>query len=131
MEPPGSGDLRVSRKLVPVGTTVRVSASILIADEADAFATDYWAMEGVFVSILYTDGDGDQPLLSRAEIRQYTTQGPFVEKIAVLHQGEETPFVEGRACIVLTAVSHKNRSCRRRYSTGRRPAVVGILSTPR
>jgi hypothetical protein len=97
MEPRGSGDLRGSRKLVPVGTTVRISASIPITGDADAFASDYRAMEGVFVSISYTDADGGQPLLSRAEIRQYTTQGPFVEKIAVFHQGEETPFVEGRA----------------------------------
>lgn len=97
MEPRGVGDLRVSRKLVPVGTTVRVSASILITGETDAFASDNWAMEGVFVSISYTDADGGQPLISRAEIKQYTTQGPFVEKIAVFHQGDETPFVEGRA----------------------------------
>lgn len=97
MEPRGSGDLRVSRKLVPVGTTVRVSASILVSGRADAFANQYWATGGVFVSVSYTDADGGQPLVSRAEIRQYTTQGPFVEKIAVFHQGEERSFVEGRA----------------------------------
>jgi hypothetical protein len=99
MEPRGSGDLRVSRKLVPEGTTVRVSASILISGDAGAgaFANQYWATGGVFVSITYTDADGGQTLTSRAEIRHYATQGPFVEKIAVFHQGEETPFVEGRA----------------------------------
>ncbi len=98
MQPPAAGDIRVSRKLVPVGTLVRVSASILLGPpESEQFRGQWWAMDGVYVAIEYSDADGGQTLISRAEIRQYATQGPYIERIAIFHKGDVEPIVEGHS----------------------------------
>ena len=98
MQPPVVGDIRVSRKLVPVGTLVRVSASVLLGlPETKQFRGQWWAMDGVYVAIEYSDADGGQTLISRAEIRQYATQGPYIERIAIFHKGEAEPIVEGHS----------------------------------
>jgi len=84
---------------VPVGERVRVNVSILVegSDATKRFATQWWAMDGFTVAIEYTDADGRQPMVSRAEIRQAATQGPWIERIAVFKQGKPKRAVIGRS----------------------------------
>ena len=83
-EPRFHGDVYVSRKFAPVGSLVRVNVSVLSGMEgSDRFADQWWAMDGISVTIDYTDASGRQHQSSRAEIRQYATQGPFVQHISV------------------------------------------------
>ncbi len=89
----------MSRKFVPVNEIVRVNISIL-ADISDMerFKDQWWAMDGFAVSVEYADSDGRQRLVSRAEIRQYATQGPFVQEIAVFKMKgkRKEPLVTGK-----------------------------------
>jgi hypothetical protein len=91
------GSVVVTRKFVPVGELVRVNVSLVVGESDDPLATQWWAMEGFNVSVDYSDAEGAQPLTSRAEIRQYATHGPFIERIAVFRKGETQPFVVGSA----------------------------------
>ena len=83
-EPAFHGDVYVSRKFAPVGSLIRVNVSVLGGMVgSDRFADNWWAMDGISVIIDYTDASGRQRQSSRAEIRQYATQGPFVQHITV------------------------------------------------
>jgi hypothetical protein len=96
--PCGVVEIRTSAKVVPVGTSVRVSVSIPLGPpQVSQFEGDTWAADGVHVSIEYSDSDGGQTLISQMEIRQYATQAPFVETIAFFRKGESEPFVRGRS----------------------------------
>jgi len=86
-EPP-SGEAKISRGFVPVHATMRINISILLGlrhteifDEKGS-----WAYDGFLVIVEYTDARGRQKRTTRAEIRQYATQGPFVQKISVIER---------------------------------------------
>lgn len=94
---PSVGEIKISRKFVPVGDMVRVNISILGGlKTTQRFASDWWATEGIEVWIRYTDARGRQTLMSRAAIRQYVTQGPFVQEISVHEGGGKGSTVTGR-----------------------------------
>jgi hypothetical protein len=84
VEPGVLADVKVSRRFVGPGEIVRVNIAILGGlDATKRFANPWWAMEGFTVGITYQDALGRQTLTSRAVIKQYATQGPFVEAITV------------------------------------------------
>jgi hypothetical protein len=79
-----TGDVYISRKFAPVGATVRVDLSVLSGmPGSDRFKNEWWAMDGISVIIEYSDANEKQHRTSRAEIRQYATQRPFVQHISV------------------------------------------------
>ena len=82
---PASGEVYISRGFVPVGSSVRINISILLGlKTTEQFEMDgSWAYDGYSVIVDYTDASGKQKRSSRAEIRQYATQGPFVQSISV------------------------------------------------
>ena len=82
---PASGEVKISRGFVPVGGTVRINISILLGMErTKIFEKDgSWAYDGFFVIVDYTDARGGQNRSTKVEIRQYATQGPFVQNISV------------------------------------------------
>jgi hypothetical protein len=82
---PAAGEAYISRGFVPVGGSVRINVSILLGLPTTKKFEDAgpWAYEGFSVIIDYTDARGKQKRSSRAEIRQYATQGPFVQSISV------------------------------------------------
>jgi hypothetical protein len=94
IEPGAPGDVLYSRKFVPPGEHVRVNISILLVTDDARDLLDAWSDGfGAFsVTIAYTDAEGGQKLLSRADIRGYATHGPFVERIAITRQGDAEPF---------------------------------------
>jgi len=96
-EPLIDGSVYVSRKFVPVGEHVRVNISRAGPPVSKAKVGFWWAMEPFAVLIHYTDSSGGQPLVSRADFKQYATQGPFVETISIFREGGEKPFVIGRS----------------------------------
>lgn len=85
---PSSGEAKISRGFVPVNGGMRINISILLGLESTkVFEQDgAWAYDGFVVSIEYTDARGRQNRTTRAEIRQYATQGPFVENISVVER---------------------------------------------
>ncbi len=97
-EPGMSADVKVSRKFVAPGDIVRVNIAILGGMAGtERFASPWWAMGGFTVGLSYQDALGRQSLTSRAVIRQYATQGPFVEAITVSQiWGHHTVQVTGR-----------------------------------
>jgi hypothetical protein len=97
LDVPVTGDVFTSRRFVPAGELVRVNVSILTEIEgAERFRDQWWAMEGLAVSIHYTDANGRQPMVSRATIRQAATRGPWVEEISVSRVGSHQPITVGR-----------------------------------
>jgi len=82
-----------------VGEHVRVNISRAGPPVSKAKVGFWWAMEPFAVLIHYTDSSGGQPLISRADFKQFATQGPFVETISVYKRGQTTPFVIGRSSI--------------------------------
>jgi len=96
-EPDVTGEVNVSRKFVPVGEHVRVNVSRMSAKGDAARVGPGWAYPGFALLIHYTDVSGGQPLISRAEFRQYATQGPFVETISIFKAHEPKPFVVSRS----------------------------------
>lgn len=82
---PGSGECKISRGFVPVGATVRINISILLGMEKTKIfeSKGSWAYDGFKVIIEYTDARGKQSRTTTAEIRQYATQGPFVQHVSV------------------------------------------------
>jgi hypothetical protein len=97
--PKAAGSVFTSKKFVPVGEHVRVNVSILVTADEDRLAGQWWAMDGFAVSIDYTDAEGKQCLTSRAEIRQFATQGPFVQQIAISHTGTSQAIVVGQSSV--------------------------------
>jgi hypothetical protein len=97
VEPPLRGDVYVSRRFVPTGEIIRVNVSVLdLPAEGKSPLGQWWAMEGVDVLIEYSDTIGEARLLSRASIRQYATQGPFVQEITVSDLVEDKVLAVGR-----------------------------------
>lgn len=91
------GDIYVSRKFVPVGEIVRVNISVLTdLPGAERFKDQWWAMDGLDITLRYTDANGQQELASRASIAQYATQSPFIQEIAVFSAGKAEPIATGR-----------------------------------
>jgi hypothetical protein len=82
---PSSGDTKISRGFVPVNGTVRINISILLGLENTKIfeKAGTWAYDGFFVIVDYTDARGRQKRSTRAEIRQYATQAPFVQNLSV------------------------------------------------
>ena len=82
---PGSGEAKISRGFVPVNGTVRINISILLGMEhTKIFETSgSWAYDGFSVILDYTDARGRQKRSTKAEIRQYATQAPFVQNVSV------------------------------------------------
>lgn len=82
---PLSGETYVSRGFVPVGASVRVNVSILLGlPHTEIFGVEgSWAYDGFRVMVEYTDARGMQKRTTSAEIREYATQSPFVQNIAV------------------------------------------------
>jgi hypothetical protein len=82
---PSAGDIKNSRGFVPVGGIMRVNISILLGLENTKIFENAgtWAYDGFFVIVEYTDARGRQKRTTRAEIRQYATQGPFVQNVSV------------------------------------------------
>jgi hypothetical protein len=82
---PPSGEVYVSRGFVPVAASVRVNISILLGLlHTEIFGPDgSWAYDGFLVLVEYTDAQGKQKRTTKAEIRQYATQSPFVQQIGV------------------------------------------------
>lgn len=54
-----------------------------VAYQPEGSALVIWASGGFTRSVDYTDSGGKQAMTSRAEIRQYATKSPFVEKISI------------------------------------------------
>lgn len=83
-EPSIPGDIYISRKFVPVGALLRLNVSIQgILPGGERFKDQWWAMEGIEVSVDYSDVAGGEILTSTASIRQFAVQGPFVQAITV------------------------------------------------
>jgi hypothetical protein len=91
--PSAPGDVVVSRNFVPRGERVRVNVSVQVAlPEARALLNAHHS--GSFsVAIGYSDADGGQPLISRADVQTYATHETWVRQIAISHRGEREPFV--------------------------------------
>jgi hypothetical protein len=85
---PPSGEAKISRGFVPVNGTVRINISILLGLELTKIFEKQatWAYDGFFVIVEYTDARGRQKRTTRAEIRQYATQGPFVQNVSVIER---------------------------------------------
>ena len=99
-DPSFPGDVYVSRKFVPVGSLVRVNVSVLkhlSGTGTERFSTHWWAMDGISVIIEYTDTNGGDATSSRAEIRQYATQAPFVQEIIVSRLSDGMPLAIGKS----------------------------------
>ncbi|WP_134438965.1 hypothetical protein [Methylacidiphilum caldifontis] len=83
-EPEIPGEVKISRRFVPTDGLVRVNVSVLLGlAGTERFSTDWWAMGGLSLFVEYTDSTGEQRLASEAVIRQYATQGPFIEEVVV------------------------------------------------
>lgn len=83
-EPNLPGDVYASRKFVPVGSLLRINVSVLRGmPGAERFDDQWWAMDGIDIIVEYSDTYGGHTLISTASIRQYATQGPFVQGITV------------------------------------------------
>jgi hypothetical protein len=100
------GSVNFAPKFVSVGSIVRVNVSTLTGMKGtERFDDQWWAMGGVEVEVEYLDSGGRRPLVSRATIKQYATQGPFVQEMSVftkrktLWKRKETliPLVTGAA----------------------------------
>jgi hypothetical protein len=97
-EPALPGDIYASRKFVPVGSLLRINVSVLHGlPGAERFVDQWWAMEGVEVIVEYSDTSGGEVLTSTASIRQYATQGPFVQQIALRRKSDGKLLAEGRS----------------------------------
>ncbi|MDG7000321.1 MAG: hypothetical protein JRN15_14555 [Nitrososphaerota archaeon] len=84
VEPPIPGDIYISRKFVPVGSLLRVNVSVLPGlPGSKQFEGHWWAMEGIEISVDYSDVAGGETLTSTASIRQYAVQDPFVREITI------------------------------------------------
>jgi hypothetical protein len=95
--PSAPGDKYVSRKFVPVGALLRVNVSVLQhMPGSEQFSDGWWAMNGVSVEVDYTSTYGGEEFTSIAEIRQYATQGPFVQTITVKRKSDGAVLAEGR-----------------------------------
>jgi len=83
-EPAFPGDVYISRRFVPSGELVRVNVSVLVGSpETERFSDEWWVIEGITVIIEYTDADGRQQMRSAAQIRQFATQGPFIQTLSL------------------------------------------------
>lgn len=83
-QPEFPGDVYVSRRFVPSDELVRINISVLAGSpETERFNDEWWAIDGVAVTVEYTDADGEQLMSSTAHIRQYATQGPFIQTLAL------------------------------------------------
>jgi hypothetical protein len=86
IEPEVDADIKVSRRFVRPGATVRVNISVLTQlPGAARFRDQWWAMEPLAVSVSYTDASGRQPMVSKAVFTQAATQGPWISRIEVYH----------------------------------------------
>lgn len=92
-----AADVYVSRRFVPAGSIVRVNVSVGTSFPGnERFDDQWWAMEGLAVTIRYSDANGRQRLISRATIEQAATRLPYVAQIDVFREGEARPLVTGR-----------------------------------
>jgi hypothetical protein len=97
-EPELPGDVYASRKFVPVGSLLRINVSVLRGlPGAEPFADQWWAMGGIDVVVDYSDTCGGELLTSIAAIRQYATQGPFVQEITVRRKSDGQLLAAGRS----------------------------------
>ena len=97
MDPAAPGSIYLSRKFVPVGEIVRVNISVMPEiSRGERFRDFFWAMDPVSVAIRYTDANGRQEMMSRATIKQFATQGPFISEIAIFRAGQSEPIAIGR-----------------------------------
>jgi hypothetical protein len=90
-EPAINGSVYVARKFVPQGEHVRVNISRTPEG-------DHQSMP-LAVLIHYTDAAGRQAMISRADVQQAATQGPWIETISVFKKGHFKPFAVGRSTI--------------------------------
>lgn len=88
------GEVFYTRKFVPDGAFVRVN----ICAHNDPSMADP-LMEackegggGFAVTITYSDADGRQKLITRANLQEYATSPMSVRQVAVLREGETEPF---------------------------------------
>ena len=92
------GDVYVSRKFVPVGSLLRVNVSVQTAiPDAERFKDQWWAMEGIDVTVDYTDTDGGEVLTSTATIWQYATQGPTVQQMVITRKSDGQVLATGKS----------------------------------
>jgi len=100
-DPEVEGSVVVARKFVPVGEHVRVNVSVQRPESTLPVPQTghWWAMKPFAILIQYTDAEGRQPLVSRAEFRQAATQGPWVAKISVFKKGKKRPFAVGESTV--------------------------------
>jgi hypothetical protein len=90
------GNVYVSRNFVPVGTLLRVNISVLPGPMAERFKDHWWAIDGIDVEVDYTSMSDGEILTSVASIKQYATQGPFVQEVKVFRQSDGRVIAEGR-----------------------------------
>ena len=92
------GSIHVSRKFVPIGTLLRVNVSVHAEMQGgEPFRDQWWAMGGISVMVDYTDTDGGETLMSTAIIRQYATQGPFVQEITITRKSDGRVLATGQS----------------------------------
>lgn len=97
-EPPIPGEIYISRKFVPVGALLRLNVSIQrILPGGERFKDQWWAMEGINVSVDYSDVAGGEVLTSTASIREFAVQGPFVQEITVRRASSGEVLARGRS----------------------------------
>jgi hypothetical protein len=85
-DPASVVDVIVSSKFVSQGEVVRVNLS------AHPGTSTMDPLKGFSVFISYSDADGGQQLISKADVTQLATGGPDVRRIAIFREGENEPF---------------------------------------
>jgi hypothetical protein len=83
--------ITTSRKFVPPGEHVRVNVSAMANFPSDPLPLHPYGSFSVIIG--YSDADGGQHLLSRADIHSDERHDPYVRQIAILRKGETEPFV--------------------------------------
>jgi hypothetical protein len=88
----------VSRKFVPIGSLLRVNVSINLGmPQSDRFKSQWWAVDGIDVSVDYKDTNGGELFTSTATIRQYATQGPTVQQITITRKSDGYMLATGES----------------------------------
>lgn len=101
--PAGAGEINASRMYVSVGECVRVDGSISTSmSKTLVESVKSWSFD---VEVDYCDVEGNQHMISAAQIRKYVTMDWHIERITIRYAGKVKPFL-------ISARSHTSTSVR-------------------